>query len=251
MKSNRIMWTLVTLVVLTTMAITFGTRDSQSQETNRQAQSTPTPAANPFGDLSKYPIADYDTLEPSETVAREQRKIKSARYDEFELVSKKVSPDTTAIIVSDGEIIPLAIPYSDSSLVIVGEILSSNAFLSNDKSGIYSEYSIQIQAVIKEDRDKKAQIGEIITIDRTGGLVKYPNGQKVLYMNDWQSLPEVGARYILFLTKDKIQNPNYKIVTAYQIKDGVVIALDNFPKFREFNGKKEAEFIKLVLSKNS
>jgi hypothetical protein len=246
MKSNRMMWVVVTLVVFTTIAITFGTLDSRSQEKTGQAQSTRTPPANPFGDLSKYPIADYDAPDPSNPTERNKRKIKSTRYDGLVLVSKKVSSDTTAIIVSDGEKIPLAIPYSDSSLVIVGETLSSNAFLSNDKSGIYSEYSVQIQALIKKDPDKKAKIGETITIDRTGGLVKYPNGQKVLFMNDWQSLPEVGARYIWFLTRDKNQDPNYKIVTAYQIKDGVITALDKFPQFREFNGKNEAEFMKLV-----
>jgi hypothetical protein len=33
------------------------------------------------------------------------------------------------------------------------------------------------------------------------------------------------------------------------LSDGKITALDNHPNFREFNGKSETDFIKLVLSK--
>ena len=79
----------------------------------------------------------------------------------------------------------------------------------------------------------------------------YPNGQKILYLIDWQDLPEPAGRYVFFLSKDDDKNPNYKILTAYQLKDDKVTALDNHPDFREFNGMSKTDFIKLVLSKNN
>lgn len=100
---------------------------------------------------------------------------------------------------------------------------------------------------MKDDKKKKLKTDEIITIDRAGGVVQYPNGQKILYLNDWQKLPETNARYVLFLENDNDQNPNYKLLTGYQIKSSKIIALDNHPEFSDLNGKSESDFINLVL----
>jgi hypothetical protein len=241
MKSNRIIWGIVALVVLVTIAVSFGTISSYSQKETPKEQDK-----NPFGDLSKYPIAEYDAPEPANAAEREERQIKNKRYDKKLLVMKNPGPEDIASIVSDAEPVPPAIPFAESSLIIIGKIQNSKASLSNDKSGVYSEYSVRIQTILKDD---KLRTGETITFDRTGGVVQYPNGQKMLYLNDWQSLPEVNGRYVIFLTKDDDQNPNYCILTAYQLKDGKVTALDNHPDFREFSGMSETDFIKLVLSK--
>jgi hypothetical protein len=95
----------------------------------------------------------------------------------------------------------------------------------------------------------KREKGEIITVDRTGGVVQYLNSQKMLYLNDWQSLPEANGRYLFFLSSDDAKNPNYRLLTAYRLKEGKVNALDNNAEFQEFNGMSEADFIKLVLGK--
>lgn len=251
MKSNRIMWGIVALVVLITLVITVGTLDSYSQQSPTKQSSTPTPDNNGNQDLSKYAVVDYDAPLPENLAEREERIIKNKRYDKSLLVARKPHPETRTRIASDAEPVPASIPFAESSLIVIGEILSSKALLSNDKSGVYSEYSVYVQTILKEDKQKKLQKDEAISMDRTGGVVRYPNGQTVLYMNDWQDLPEVNSRYVFFLTCDDDQNLNYKILTAYQLKNGKVTALDNHPDFREFNGKSETDFIKLVLSKNN
>jgi len=245
------MWGLVALVVLTTIAVTLGTPDSYSQQNSTKRSSMPTPDNNSNQDLSKYAVVDYDTPLPENVAEREERIIKNKRYDKSLLVARKPHPETTTRIASDAEPVPAAIPFAESSLIVIGEILSSKALLSNDKSGVYSEYSVYVQTILKEDKRKKLQKDEAISMDRTGGVVRYPNGQTVLYMNDWQDLPEVNGRYIIFLSKDDDQNPNYKILTAYQLKNGKLTALDNHPDFREFNGMSETDFIKLVSGKNN
>jgi hypothetical protein len=249
MKSSRIMWMSVVLVVSATMAIAFGTFDSSGQEIcKNQAEPTPT-TASPFGDLSKYPTVDYDAPEIITAPEREMRTIKNRRYDAVLDVLKNPIPDTTAEIASDVEPEPLAIPISESKLIVTGEITNAKAFLSNERKGVYSEYDFRIQTILKADK-QKLRSGENIGIDRAGGVVRYPSGQKVLYLIDWQQLPSSGNRYLFFLAKEESDNPNYKIITGYQLADKKVIALDNLAIFREFNGKNEGEFIKLVTSKD-
>ncbi len=251
MKSNRMMWILVVLVVSATMAITFGTFDSSGQENCKSQTATTPTSASPFGDLSKYPTVDYDAPEVATAPEHEKRVIKNNRYDVVIPVLKYAPPEITEVGGSDVESVPPAIPSTESRLIVIGEILDSKALLSNEKKGIYSEYSLKIHTILKNDKDKKLQKNEIITIDRVGGVVRYPSGQKILYLLDWHNLPELGGRYIFFLDNDDDQNPNYQILTGYKLEGGKVKALDNHPNFTEFNGKNETDFIKLVLSKNN
>ena len=182
MKNDRVMWVLVAIVVLTTIAITFGTLDGKGQEkVCDQAQATPTPVG-PFGDFNKYPTVDYDAVESFTTAELEQRKIKNKRYDVIFPVMKTPSPDDVAVGgINEDEPTPSLIPSAESRLVVIGEVLNSKAILSNEKKGIYSEYSLRIQTVLKEDKERKLNVGEIITLDRAGGVIQYPSGQKILY----------------------------------------------------------------------
>lgn len=242
MKRNRLIWGFIAVIVLITFTVSFGTMSGYSQkETSEQIE-------GPFGDLGKYPTAEYNALEPVNLAEREERRTKNKRYDKYLFVAKNPHPETAATLKSHGEPMPSALPTAESNLIIIGKIVSSKAWLSNDKSGVYSEYSVQIQNVLKNDQQKKLQTDEIITIDRAGGVVVYPNGQKVLYLNDWQRLPEINERYVLFLSKNESQNLNYKLLTGYKLKSNGVIALDNNPDFREYNEKSERDFINFILN---
>ena len=242
MNRNKLIGGLTLTLVLVTIAVSFGTMSSYSQKEVPSQKNE-----NPFEDLSKYPTVEYDAPEPTNAVEREERRIKNKRYDVNLPIIKNPHPEDTALIGSDVEPLPSAIPFAKSRVVIIGEILNSKAFLSNEKKGIYSEYSVRIENILKEDKKKKLKIDEIIMIDRAGGVVQYPNRQKMLYLNDWQNLPKINTRYILFLEKDNDQNPNYKILTGYQINDNKITALDNHPDFEKFNGKSEEDLINQIL----
>jgi len=247
MKSNRIIWGLVSLVVLITIAVSFGTMSSHSQQDTSKKQDNKQDNTG-YRDLSKYAVADYDAPEPDNAIEREKRNLKNKRYDKQLLVTKKPHPETIRSEASDAEPIPPAIPSAESSLIIIGEIINSKASLSNDKTGVYSEYSVRVETVLKGDKKKSLQTGATVTMDRTGGYVQYPNGQRVLFLNDWQDLPELNGRYVLFLNDDNDQNPNYRLLTAYRLSNGKVRALDQHSRFHEFNGTSETDFIDRVLN---
>src|SRR5882757_8703861 len=164
MKSNRMMWVLVVLVVFITVAITVGTNTGSSQESCRVSAATPTPSS-PFGDLSKYAVIDYDAPEITTAPEREMRTVKNNRYDSSLPVLKYADPDTAMIGGSDIEADPPALPIAESQLVAIGEVQDARAFLSNEKKGIYTEYSVRIDTILKKDDKKKLHKDDIVTID--------------------------------------------------------------------------------------
>lgn len=247
MNGRRFTWTLVALFVITTIAVTLGTSDGQSQQ---KGQPEPTPAPGSlFGDLSKYPVARLDEPEPTNAADLEVRRIKNKRYNGGLIVAKNPHPDDAASIFSDAEPVPPQTPIAESNLIVIGEIQDLRGLLSNEQKTVYSEYSVVVRSILKEDPKKKLQVGEIICADRSGGVVLYPNGQRILYLNDWQDLPELRNKYLLFLNKDDDKNPNYKIITGYQLKNDLVTALDKHSIFTKMNGMKESDLIYEILSK--
>lgn len=244
MKSNRLIWGLTVILVLITITVSFAPISSYSQKETPKEQTE-----SPFGDLSNIPVVDYNALDLTDGAEREERKIKNKPYDKILDVFKNPNLEDDFAISSDGEPIPSLLPYAESKLVIIGKTITATAFLSNEKKGIYSEFSVNIETVLKKDEKKDLETGKTITMDRAGGIVRYANGHKMLYMNDWQRMPKENQRYLLFLSKDDEQNPNYKIITGYKLENGKVTALDQSNIFGKFDGMSEKEFINLVVDK--
>jgi len=239
MKSNRIIRELVSMIVLTTIAISFGTMTGYSQKDISKEQDN-----KGSRDLSKHLTVDYDAPESNNAIEREKRKLKNQRYDNRGWVRKNPHPESVGVSCDDCVSPPPAIPADKSNFVIIGEIISASAFLSNDKRGIYSEYAIRIDEILKEDGSNKVAPKDSITADRAGGSVWYPNGQKVFYEMSEQDLPRVGSRYLLFLNNTD-QSPNYNILVAYELTNGKVYPLDDGPP-RNFKEMDEIEIIKKV-----
>jgi hypothetical protein len=235
MKHNRLAWGIVSLIVLLTMAISFGPSLTRSQPKNPKQQ-----------DLTKYPIVDFDEPEPSEALERERKKEKDKRYDRKSFLVQRPLPDYTRSALYDYEAEPkFAFPFNQSKLVISGLITGSKAVVSSAKTSVYSEYTIQIENIFKQTGGPELQVGQTVIADRLGGRVRYPNGAVMLYRIDWQDLPETNGRYLFFLDCEEGKNPNYKIVTAYEFTEENVNALDA-GVFGKHNGRKQSDFIKLV-----
>lgn len=248
MKRNKIMWGFAALIVLTTIAITFGTLDSHSQQ---KPPPTPNQAENNgYDDVSKYAIADYDAHEPVNAKEREERKLKNRRYDGQFWVLKSPRPDTGKVGRHDDYIPPTMIPSAESDLVVIGEITGANAYLSTDKKNVYSEFTICVDEILKEDASNKMVKGTCVTADREGGFVRYPNGQKVLYKITTRDLPAVGRKYVLFLTNDR-KSLNYAILTGYELKESTFDQLDSDIRTKDYAGAEKAEFIGAIRAKIS
>ena len=234
MKNNRKIWGFVFFVLLTTAgAFVLTGIDTHSQKL---------PEGGRFRDRSKYSVVNFDEIGPSDLKARDEKKRKDKRYDKMPMVLGNAQPGIDMALAYDAEPVPAAIPADSSSLVIVGRIASSRAIISDDKGAVYTEFSIRIQSVLKAGGKEDVTQGTV-TADRRGGIVRYPNGQDMLYMIDWMDMPQLGQAYLLFLSRENDESPNYKLVTGYQLNNGRVMALDNHKRFRKFDKALESDFI--------
>ncbi len=112
-----------------------------------------------------------------------------------------------------------------SDLVIVGKVLKSEAYLSTDKSGIYTEFTVNVEECLKAPNVDNLQIGKTLRVDRPGGYVRYPNGQLVSYKIQGTGLPKAGTSYLFFL-KLEAESGNYAVLAAYEFSDQYFRSLD-------------------------
>ncbi|MDQ3798294.1 MAG: hypothetical protein M3384_02490 [Acidobacteriota bacterium] len=250
MNRNRILWFIVLAIVIVAITTSLKTSYSQQNEKPSEIKCSPTPQKPTREQIrakyeSQFPVANYDAAELSNSEEREQRKAKNNRYDKIRLVVKNPNPQTIESNLADESVPPSAIPIKESDLVIIGDILDAKAYLSNNQTGVYSEFNIRVDETLKNNSPISVIGGEKITADRLGGFVQYPNGQKLLYSVSGKGMPRVGKRYILFLAKPDL-SPNYSILTGYELKENKIHSLDDTYIFRAYNEANATDFIKTI-----
>jgi hypothetical protein len=196
---------------------------------------------------SQFPVVDYDAPENPDPKERSKRKEKNKHFDKRTLVSDDPTPRVAAVArVIEGYDLP-ALPVAQSGLIIRGEVLNSQAFLSNDKSGVYTELRVNIQKVIKNSLPVQVNQGELITVEREGGIVRYPNGHQRLHQLAGEGMPAVAKQYVLFLRATE-QSENYYLLTGYELSPSGVLPVDYSQRFKSYEGYDVEAFLSAVLS---
>lgn len=250
MKNNKIIWGIVVLAVLVTIVFSLGnivTINSQTQTTQQQSKS----ANKEINEA--MPIVDFADA----NLNIDQSRInKNAKYDNSGFVVSEPPPDAGEAIRFPGENSVLSdMPVETSDLIIEGQVNDSKAFLSNDKTGVYSEFTVAVSIVLKNNEANSIKEGETITAERFGGRFRYPSDKIMPYKMSGQGLPSANAKYLFFLAKT-VEN-NYRILTAYELKNGKVSALDgarNYPRggkevFDSHNEKDYESFVNEIKKK--
>jgi hypothetical protein len=240
MKCTKLIQGLASIVVFVTMAELNRAQevapDSGVRETNREVF------------FAKFALVDYYAPLPENPDELEQRRIKNRRYDNENWVLADPDPETDYAKRSIAVRSLPTFPNEESDLVVIGRATAVSAHLSNDKTGIYSEYKIRIEQVLKDDLSRNLAPGSVITIDRAGGAVRYPGGHRVAYLLAEKKLPTVGASYALFLRDDKLSK-NFEVVTLYELKVNSVAPLDTGFTFEEVRGMTKDDFLQSVHGK--
>src|SRR5262245_53189183 len=94
------------------------------------------------------------------------------------------------------------------------------ARLSNDKSGVYSEFTVQVSEALKSKSSVSVTAGDTLVVERPGGIVKYSDNHTRLYRVEGKGMPRLGGRYVLFLSmpNSKVEpDQSYVIITGYEI----------------------------------
>ena len=148
-----------------------------------------------------------------------------------------------------------AIPAAKSDVIITGEVNKAEAFLTEDKVSIYSEFTVSVDSILKNSTSEDINIGDSIIIYRGGGGVRFPSGKVIKKLFEGKPMPQVGSRYVLFLKYEAEEN-DYPLITAYELKNGKIIPLDGLNKdgkiiyqltsHQSYKGTSETDFLNLV-----
>jgi hypothetical protein len=148
-----------------------------------------------------------------------------------------------------------AIPAATSTTIVIGEITNSQAFLSEDKVSIYSEFDVKVDEILKNESAESLEVGNKIAVSRGGGAVRMPSGRIIQHLFGGKPMPYIGKKYVFFL-KYNAETEEYPLVTAYQIRDGQIFPLDGIDinwtpvyelaSHQTYKGSSEAEFINQV-----
>ena len=201
-----------------------------------------------------YPIVDYDEAEPSDPSMRASRSAKQKRYNNFGMVMKTPHPDDAEIsFIAEGAFDFQGLPVDKSEVIVVGDVITGEAHLSENKRNIFSEFTVKISTVLKTLTPTGPTPDSQITIERVGGYVRYPNRQTVLYRGAGYGMPRVGGRYVFFL-RPIAQSNDYSVLTGYELGEKGIEPLDFSAQFEAFRGFDVPTFMSTldeVLSKSS
>ena len=209
----------------------------------------PAKYSRPEIDFKNFPIVDLGASLPVDEPAKATRARKSKKYNNKSL--SEISEASNVTFLANEALINLpALPVDRSSAVLVGEIVDAKAYLSEDRTGVYSEFEVRIQTVFKNNTKQVLGVGKSLVVERFGGRVRLPSGKLFIAAIDNQDMPRVGGKYLLFLTNDfigaKHSDEDFNILLGYELKGGKVFSLDrtssNHPIAR-YNEKDESTLL--------
>jgi hypothetical protein len=248
---------LIITIAIVTIAATLHQHNNSTSERQRAMQKRV--------HVEDYPVADYESQEATDPQERDKRKARNRRHDlpgdiksedlnRFKL--KENGPDISLPLSVSHPKTESAIPVAESDAVAVGEVVSAQAYLSNDKTNVYSEFTVRVADVLKNGSAGSLYSGAQITAQRAGGRVRFPSGKISLLGAPYgENMPRVGQRYIFFL-KQNDEGQDYSIVTGYELRSGRIFPLDGSPEgdvkssqfaeYEKYAGMDESTFINIV-----
>lgn len=179
------------------------------------------------------PTVDFDPANPLRPEESEVRKNRGDKHKENNQINEE--EEWTLTTIRSNARPPRAFPIEQSDLIAVGTVNDARAFISTDKTAIYSEFDVNVNDVFLSSK-KSILPGSDIVIERMGGNVRFPSGKIITRGIGYQPLPRKDKTYVLFVKWDEA-GQDYLIVTGYEIVADTIQPLDGGPDrfFEEYN----------------
>lgn len=171
--------------------------------------------------------------EATEGEERTKRKAKNKRYERGGPDAKRLvelPPNTGAGRVEHtSDISPL--PVALSNALVLGTVTKVQPYLTESGTSIYSEFTITIEEVFKNDEIESLFAGKTIVVDREGGALRLSNGRVVRYeVGGVGELPRRDTQYVFFLKRIN-RGQDLSILSGYELRDGSVFSLKGYSPF--------------------
>jgi hypothetical protein len=175
-----------------------------------------------------FPIVDSIATESLDPAEREKRAKKGKKHN-----IKYVGPLSEAVdsmyLSIDWDVNLPALPTERSAAVIIGRIGKAEAYLSENKTGIYSEFTVKVEVILKNEVTNPLSVNTSIIVYRTGGRLRLPSGKIIVSAVSRQDMPQQNSRYLLFLSHTSLSgivDEDFAILTGYELQNGKVFPLD-------------------------
>jgi hypothetical protein len=184
---------------------------------------------------------------------QERRVVRESRYKNTypEITDQATSatePGEDAVMTINDWAVPLeAFPVAPSAAIVVGTVLSGKAFVSKDRTYVYSDYQVRVDRVLKQYASASLAVGEQIVVSRGGGTIRFPSGHIRNYLNNGEGFPAISSQYLFFLGKPNFPEHEYEqiIGSLYQLSGGKVHPLDD-EQLGPFDDMSEWDFLSKV-----
>lgn len=219
---NRRSLLLLSTVLLFSIVTTIASLHGQSKKNSG-------PVVREWDDESYGPIADYSAPEPADPKERNKRQYESRRYNGRHL---KEDPRAEESLLIDEWLYRLpAFPATLSDAVIIADVAGAQAYMSDDKAGVYTEFTVRVAEVLK-DNQASISVGSLLVTKREGGRIRFPSGHVLRYGLEYQGMPRAGRRYLFFIRRNEADDNPY-ILTGYEMRAGHVFPLDGVHQHRD------------------
>jgi len=235
---KRIIFAILIGIITAGFVVIFLTPNSRSQN------KSPT--------IEEIPIVDLYVPEPDDPLQKEVQKNRAAKYDTGTPIANAPDPEDEylELPLSHAPVEP-ALPITKSDLIVIGKVSEARAFLSNDRSNVYCEFSVRIERLLKNTGSAKLNTNSEIIAERVGGRVRFSSGKIQLRGRYGRELPAKDNRYLLFLQWSE-SGKDFVIITGYRIQNENVIPLDantkdsNLPVFKNYDSLRNANLENVV-----
>lgn len=216
---KRNTYILIVLVIITTASVTaIATLQRQDALPHNESRNLKQVEIE-----SLPPVAEETAPEPSGLAERAKKREKEKKYNKYkDTIGSGV---TTSSVYHHWPPGFPTLPVTQSDAVVMGEVSDAKAYVTSDKSTVYSEFTIRIAEVLKNDNQTSLSSGGLIVAERPGGRVRYSSGHISRFSITGWGLPLIKRQYVLFLTKNNYED-SYRIVTGYELRNGHVFPLD-------------------------
>jgi hypothetical protein len=131
------------------------------------------------------------------------------------------------------------LPSSESDAIVKGEVVDAKGYVSNDKTGAYSEFTVRIKEVLKTDNNFSR---DLIVVEREGATVQLPDGRTIRHVIGDLGVPRIGGEYVFFL-RYYADGQVYNVLDLYVLHDEKATRLDTRGLYLEYSEAEESRFL--------